>query len=161
MHDPRQFAIARERASYRLGWMEIAAQSRGIKPTKIEPKPDGGVDNFVDGISPVLEMYWSLEMGGEDLAAAEFCLWFTDNPLHEHTYCFYLRYSGTYDTWEFGYEHSPDAMNDSPRAKRLAEEAFGFKAPGTRQVYDGAAKKLINALCAGFAATLPKPKKTS
>jgi hypothetical protein len=158
MVDPRQSAIARERAIYRLGWMEEAARSRGIKPTKVEPKADGGADNFVDGISPTLELYWSLEMGGEDLAAAELCLWFTDNPLHEHTYCLYIRYSGTYDVWEFGFDRSPDSLNDSSRARRLAQAAFGFSAPATRQVYDGAAKKIINALCAGFAATMPKDK---
>ncbi len=145
-----------ERAKRRLAFMERATKLRDIVATKIEPQENGGVDNFVEGASPYLELYWSLEVGGEDEAAAEFCLWFLDNPDREHSHCLYLTYSGAFDTWEFGFERDAEAQHASPKAERLAAEAFGFKEPGTREVCEAAALSIINALCAGFASTLPK-----
>jgi len=158
MSDDALREIAFGRAKQRLTSMERATRLRDIVATKIEPQENGGVDNFVEGASPYLELYWSLEVGGEDGAAAEFCLWFMDNPDHEHSHCLYLTYSGAFDTWEFGFERDADAKHGSPKAERLAAEAFGFKEPGTREVCEAAALSIINALCAGFASTLPKKK---
>lgn len=150
-----------EKTKRRLEFMEKAAARRGIHATKIEPRKNGGVDNFADGVSPYLELYWSLETGGEDLVAAELCLWFMDNPDHAHTYCLYVRYSGRFDNWEFGYARETDAKYGSPRAKVLAKKAFGFGQTGTREIGEPAALTIINALCAGFASTLPKSKNGS
>lgn len=149
----------REKAKRRLEFMERAAMSRGIQATKTEPMPDGSVNHFVDDVSPYLELYWALEIGGDEKAAAELCLWFMDNPDHEHSFCFYLRYSAGSNAWEFGYDRDDETIHESPKAKRLAEEAFGFKRPGSRDVDEPSALTIINALCAGFAATIPKKDK--
>ncbi len=148
-----------ESTKRRMDYMADTAKLRGIQATKIEPQANGGVDNYVDGVSPYLELYWSLETGGEELAAAELCLWYMDNPDHEYSYCFYIRYLAAEETWEFGYERDPDSKHESPKAKRLAEQAFGFKEPGSREVGETTAMSIINALCAGFASTMPKDKK--
>jgi len=152
-------AVDFDKAKRRAEFMEQAAASRGIQATRIEPQPDGGIDNFVEDVSPYLELYWSLENGEDEETAAELCLWFLDNPDHEPSHCFFVRYAAECDAWEFGYQHEPDAKHESPKAKRLALEAFGFETPGTRPVSEPTAMAIINALCAGFATTLPKDNK--
>ncbi|MBI5654340.1 hypothetical protein HZC53_01640 [Candidatus Uhrbacteria bacterium] len=150
-----------EKAKRRMEFMERAANSRGIQATKTEPTENGGVYNFVDDVSPYLELYWAHDVGTDGKASAELCLWFMDNPEREYSYCFYVLYYPDIDTWEFGYEKSADSLHESSKAKRLAQEAFGFEEPGFRDVDEPSALAIINALCAGFASTIPKKDKDS
>lgn len=146
----REYRLAKTRHEY----MESAAAKRGILPDKVEPGADGAIDCFVEQAVPDLELYWSLEVGGEGIATAEFCLWFKDNPERQHACCFHLTFSANGERWIFGFERDPEARHESPRAKRLASQAFGFKGPGSREVCEEAALRLIDALCAGFASQL-------
>jgi len=112
-----------------LNFRGKAVAQGGIQSNMIESQDNDGGGQLHGPSLAVPQSGLNSRGRREDKAVAELCLWFLDNFFRRQSCCFYIWSSGANDTWEFGYERNPEASHESPKAKHLAEQTFGFKEP--------------------------------
>jgi hypothetical protein len=151
---PNSIALALARNRYEF--IERTVREHGLEATRTERDDNGSIICHVEGLVPHLDFCWSLEIDDEGQAGVEFCLWYLDNPEHQETCSLYMSYAAEDETWTFGFGFEADAKYDSPKGRSMAEKAFGFKQPGERKQDEESVIVAINALLAGYAASLKK-----